>query len=123
MNNLMGEMEQFLTAVKGRNSEVKEQMEELKHNQQLLNERLNKVCVAMNGIIVHQNSLIEELVNDYTAQNNLSQQRVAFLENHVAQLTEQLQQKAIAIKRITQKTEQPEQPPARPAPEKQTPPL
>lgn len=33
----------------------------------------------MNGIIVHQNSLIEELVNDFTTQSNLNQQRVAFL--------------------------------------------
>lgn len=37
MNNLLGEIEQFMTAVKGRNNDVKEQMEELKHNQQLLN--------------------------------------------------------------------------------------
>lgn len=75
----------------------------MKNNQQMLNERLNKVCVAMNGIIVHQNSLIEELVTDYTTQNNLNQQRVAFLEQHVLQLTEQLQQKTIAIKTITRK--------------------
>jgi archaellum component FlaC len=37
MNNLLGEIEQFMTAVKGRNNDVKEQLDELKHNQQMLN--------------------------------------------------------------------------------------
>lgn len=59
MNNVLGEVEQFLSSVRSKNGETKEQVEELKGNQQMLNDRLNKVCIALNGIIVSQNALID----------------------------------------------------------------
>ena len=58
---------------------MKAQIDELKQGQQTLNERLNRVCMAMNQVIVNQNSLIEELANDYSTQNSLNLQRVNFL--------------------------------------------
>lgn len=59
MNNLLGEVEHFLSSVHSKNSETKEHIEDLKNNQQLLNDRLNRVCIALNGIIVSQNTIIE----------------------------------------------------------------
>lgn len=59
MNNLLGEVEHFLSSVQSKNSETKEHIEDLKNNQQLLNDRLNRVCIALNGIIVSQNTIIE----------------------------------------------------------------
>mgnify|MGYP000944276563 FL=1 len=66
-------------AVLNRNEAIKGQVEELKQGQQVLNERLNKVCIAMNGVIMKQNSLIEDLVTGMSAQNNMNQQRVVML--------------------------------------------
>jgi hypothetical protein len=56
---MMGEMEQFLIGVNNKNNEIRIQMDELKSNQQVLNQRLNNVCVAMKNVIVRQNSFIE----------------------------------------------------------------
>lgn len=41
---------------------MRTQIDELKTNQKTLNDRLNNVCVAMNQIIIKQNSFIEELM-------------------------------------------------------------
>lgn len=86
MNNMMGEVEQFLNGVGRRNAELKGQMEELKQGQRTLNERLNKVCMAMNTVIVRQNGMIEELIQEAAEQNALNLQRVTVLENYVGEL-------------------------------------
>lgn len=48
--------------VSGRNDDIRRQIDELKDKQATLNERLNKVVMAMNGVLVRQNSFIEELM-------------------------------------------------------------
>jgi hypothetical protein len=45
----------------------------------------------MNGIIVRQNGMIEELIADGNNQNQMSQQRIAFLESHVVEITKQVE--------------------------------
>ena len=62
MNNMLGEVEQFVGMVSGRNDDIRRQIDELKDKQATLNERLNKVVMAMNGVVVRQNSFIEELM-------------------------------------------------------------
>jgi hypothetical protein len=44
----------------------------------------------MNGIIVKQNSFIDELMQELYTQNALNQQRVTVLENYVTETTSQL---------------------------------
>jgi len=75
----MGEIDQFLTQVNSKNEETRAQIDELRNNQNMLNDRLNKVCVTMNGIIIKQNSFIDELMQEVHTQNVLNQQRVAVL--------------------------------------------
>ena len=62
MNNMLGEVEQFIGMISGRNGDIRRHIDELKSNQATLNERLNKVVMAMNNVVVRQNSFIEELM-------------------------------------------------------------
>ena len=79
MNNLICEVEQYIVAVDNRSNGWASQIEELKQNQLLLNDRLNKVCQGMNAVIMKQHGIIEDLVNNFAAQNNISNQRVSML--------------------------------------------
>ena len=79
MTNLICEVEQYIVAVDNRSNGWASQIEELKQNQLLLNDRLNKVCQGMNAVIMKQHGIIEDLVNNFAAQNNISNQRVSML--------------------------------------------
>lgn len=59
MNNMMGEVEQYLMMVNTKNNKIRTEIDELKTNQNNLNERFNKVCMAMNQIIGRQNAFID----------------------------------------------------------------
>jgi uncharacterized protein YdcH (DUF465 family) len=54
----MCEVEQYIVTVDNRSNGWTSQMEELKKNQLLLNDRLNKVCQGMNTVIVKQHGII-----------------------------------------------------------------
>ena len=84
MNNMLGEVEQFMGMVSGRNDEVRRQIDELKGNQATLNERLNRVVMAMNNVVVRQNSFIEELMTEMAQRNSADQQKIAALEQALA---------------------------------------
>lgn len=79
MNNLMCEVEQYIVAVDTRSNGWSSQIEELKQSQLLLNDRLNKVCQGMNTVIMKQHTIIDDLVNNFATQNNISNQRVTML--------------------------------------------
>ena len=79
MNNLMCEVQQYIIAVDSRTNGWNSQIEELKQNQQLLNQRLNKVCHNMNAVIMKQHGIIEDLVNNFATENNMNNQRVTML--------------------------------------------
>ena len=79
MNNLMCEVQQYIIAVDSRTNGWNSQIEELKKNQQLLNQRLNKVCHNMNAVIMKQHGIIEDLVNNFATENNMNNQRVTML--------------------------------------------
>ena len=65
MNNLMCEVQQYISTVDNRTNGWNSQIEELKQNQQLLNDRLNKVCQNMNVVIIKQHGIIEDLMNNF----------------------------------------------------------
>lgn len=83
MNNMMGEVEQFLTQVNNKSNKMRAEIDELKNNQTTLNERFNKVCMAMNQIILRQNAFIDELVNELAQQNRVNEQKATVLERYV----------------------------------------
>lgn len=72
MTNMMGEVQQFLTQVNTKSNKMRAEIDELKNNQTTLNERFNRVCMAMNQIILRQNALIDELVGELAQQNRVN---------------------------------------------------
>ena len=90
MNNLICEVQQYISAVDNRTNGWNSQIEQLKQNQQLLNDRLNKVCQNMNAVIMKQHGIIEDLVNNFATENNMNNQRVTMLENYVVEIKQRL---------------------------------